>query len=139
MAVRSRGHLVRCLGVLPLVNAVLASPRRSWHHLAVHTDANLTRGSQRMVKQAVATRTTELDPIDRLEEKVKLLVDVITQLRDEQARSADEKTRLVQEIASLRGRLVDAEATTGELTALRQEREVVRSRVAEMLQQLEAI
>ena len=92
-----------------------------------------------MVKQAVAARTTELDPIDRLEEKVKLLVDVITQLREEQARSADEKTRLVQEIASLRGRLADAEATTGELTALRQEREVVRSRVAEMLQQLEAI
>jgi FtsZ-binding cell division protein ZapB len=92
-----------------------------------------------MVKQAVAARTTELDPIDRLEEKVKLLVDVITQLRAEQARSADEKARLVQEIASLRGRLADAEATTGELTALRQEREVVRSRVAEMLEQLEAI
>lgn len=92
-----------------------------------------------MVKQAVAARTTELDPIDRLEDKVKLLVDVITQLRAEQNRSADEKARLVQEIASLRGRLADAEATTGELTALRQEREVVRSRVADMLQQLEAI
>jgi uncharacterized protein involved in exopolysaccharide biosynthesis len=92
-----------------------------------------------MVKQAVAARTTELDPIDRLEDKVKLLVDVITQLRAEQARSADEKARLAQEIASLRGRLADADAATGELTALRQEREVVRSRVAEMLQQLEAI
>jgi regulator of replication initiation timing len=92
-----------------------------------------------MIKQAVAARTTELDPIDRLEEKVRLLVDVISQLRAEQTRSADEKARLVQEIAALRARLADADATTGELTALRQERDVVRSRVAEMLQQLEAI
>jgi regulator of replication initiation timing len=92
-----------------------------------------------MIKQAVAARTTGLDPIDRLEEKVRLLVDVISQLRAEQTRSADEKARLVQEIAALRARLADADATTGELTALRQERDVVRSRVAEMLQQLEAI
>ena len=92
-----------------------------------------------MVKQAAAARTTELEPIDRLEEKVKLLVDVISQLRAEQARSAEENARLSQEIAALRARLADADTASGELTALRQEREVVRSRVAEMLQQLEAI
>jgi len=92
-----------------------------------------------MVKQAAAARTTELEPIDRLEEKVKLLVGVITQLRAEQERSAEEHARLSQEITLLRARLADADATSGELTALRQEREVVRSRVAEMLQQLEAI
>ena len=92
-----------------------------------------------MVKQAAAARTAELEPIDRLEEKVKLLVDVITQLRAEQARSAGEHARLTQEIAALHARLADADAASGELTALRQEREVVRSRVAEMLQQLEAI
>jgi len=92
-----------------------------------------------MVKQAAAARTTELDPIDRLEEKVKLLVGVITGLRAEQARSADEHARLTQEIITLRARLADADATGGELTALRQERDVVRSRVAEMLQHLEGI
>lgn len=92
-----------------------------------------------MVKQAAVARTTELDPIDRLEEKVRMLVEVITQLRAQQARSADDNARLVQEINLLRARLADAEATSGELSALRQEREIVRSRVAEMLQQLESI
>ena len=41
-----------------------------------------------MVKTAAAARTTELDPIDRLEEKVRRLVQMIAQLRAEQARAA---------------------------------------------------
>ena len=39
----------------------------------------------------------------------------------------------------MRGRLADAEATGTELVALRDERDLIRTRVAEMLQQLEAI
>ena len=92
-----------------------------------------------MVKQAVAARTTELDPIDRLEEKVRRLVEMLGQLRAEQARAADENARLLQEIDSLRARLSDAEAVSIELTALRDERDVIRTRVAEMLEQLEGI
>jgi hypothetical protein len=45
-----------------------------------------------MAKQAVATRT-DLDPIDRLEEKVKLLVSVVTQLRREHAKAVDDNSR----------------------------------------------
>jgi regulator of replication initiation timing len=93
-----------------------------------------------MVKQATAVaRTTDIDPIDRLEEKVKRLVGLITELREEQARGADENARLGQEIAMLRARLAEAEATGVELSALRDERELVRSRVAEMLEQLEGL
>ncbi len=93
-----------------------------------------------MVKQAAAVaRTTELDPIDRLEEKVKRLVEMITQLRAEQTRAADEHARLSQELASLRARLAEAEEANTELTALRDEREVIRTRVADMLSQLEGI
>ena len=92
-----------------------------------------------MIKQAAATRTTDVEPIDRLEEKVKRLVELISQLRADQARSADENTRLVQEIASLRARLADAETVGSEVTTLRDEREMIRTRVAEMLEQLEAI
>ena len=91
-----------------------------------------------MAKQAVA-RTVDLEPIDRLEEKVKLLVGMVTPLRAEQAKAADENARLIQEIDALRARLADAEGTSVELTALRDERDVIRSRVAEMLQQLEAL
>jgi regulator of replication initiation timing len=92
-----------------------------------------------MAKQAVATRT-DLDPIDRLEEKVRMLVGIVTQLRADHARATEENVRLTRELDSLRARLAESEATTGtELDALREERDLIRSRVAEMLEQLEAI
>ena len=91
-----------------------------------------------MAKQAVA-RTTDLDPIDRLEDKIKLLVNMVTQLRAEQAQAATEHTRLTQEIEQLRTRLAAAEELNSELGMLRDERDVIRTRVTEMLQQLEAI
>ena len=90
-----------------------------------------------MVKQA--TRTVDLEPIDRLEDKIKLLVGMVTTLRAEQSKAADENARLLQEIDVLRARLADAEGTSVELSALRDERDEIRSRVAEMLQQLEAL
>jgi regulator of replication initiation timing len=90
-----------------------------------------------MAKQAVA-RTVDFEPIDRLEEKVKLLVAMITQLRAEQVKSSEENARLVVEIDALRGRLADSESSShSELSALREERDVIRTRVSEMLQQLE--
>ncbi len=91
-----------------------------------------------MAKQAVA-RTTELEPIDRLEEKIKLLVNTVTRLRAEQADAADQQARLTREIETLRARLTDAEGSSHELTALRDEREAIRSRVADMLSQIEAL
>lgn len=101
-----------------------------------------------MTKQVVVRATdasadlpakATLDPIDRLEEKIRLLVNVVAQLRAEQARSAEEHARLTQEIAMLRARLAEAEKIEAELSVLRGERELVRARVAEMLEQLEAI
>jgi regulator of replication initiation timing len=89
-----------------------------------------------MVKQALA-RTVDLDPIDRLEDKVRLLVDLVTELRAEQSRAADENSRLRNEVATLRSKMVDVESTSSELVALRDERDVVRSRVTDMLRQLE--
>lgn len=96
-----------------------------------------------MVKSAVA-RTVDLDPIDRLEDKVKLLVGLVTQLRTEQARAADdlarassENLRLTEELDELRSRVADLDGTTSELAALRDERELVRQRVSDMLRQLD--
>jgi regulator of replication initiation timing len=91
-----------------------------------------------MVKQAVATRT-DLDPIDRLEEKVRMLVGIVTQLRADHAKATEENSRLAREIDGLRARLAEHEVDGTELTALKNERDLIRSRVAEMLQQLEAI
>jgi regulator of replication initiation timing len=89
--------------------------------------------------KAVMASAVDLEPIDRLEEKVKMLVGVIDRLRAERAKVADDNDRMGRELETLRARLADAEGTGVELNALRQEREVVRSRVAEMLQQIEGL
>src|SRR5207237_8541368 len=47
-----------------------------------------------MAKAAVATRGVDLEPIDRLEEKVKLLVGVVDRLRAESAQEKEENARL---------------------------------------------
>lgn len=92
-----------------------------------------------MAKSAVMTPPVDLEPIDRLEEKVKLLVGMIDRLRADNARAADENTRLARELDGMRARLAEAEGVAPELTALKEERDVIRSRVNEMLQQIEAL
>jgi len=95
-----------------------------------------------MAKTATATATRggiDIDPIDRLEEKVKLLVNMVERMRGEQARASEENQRLAREIESLRGRLASSDTLSAELSALKQERDVIRSRVGEMLDQLEAL
>jgi regulator of replication initiation timing len=91
-----------------------------------------------MAKQALA-RTVDLEPIDRLEEKIGRLVEMITQLRGEKAQALDTNARLMTEIEQLQARLADADQVNTELAALRDERDVIRTRVSEMLQQLESI
>lgn len=85
-----------------------------------------------------ATRT-DLEPIDRLEEKIKALVDMVDRLRTEQTRAADENQRLARELDALRGRLASSEGLAAELSSMRDERDVIRGRVSDMLQQLEAL
>jgi regulator of replication initiation timing len=92
-----------------------------------------------MAKQAAVGGTVDLEPIDRLEEKVKLLVSLVAKLRADQARALEENARLNQELDALRVRLADAEATGSELSNLREERDVIRTRVSEMLQQLDGL
>jgi regulator of replication initiation timing len=82
---------------------------------------------------------TALEPIERLEEKIKLLVSVIGRLRGEQSRVVEENARLQREIETLRGRVSEAEGTASELGTLRDERDQIRTRVAEMLEQLDAL
>lgn len=92
-----------------------------------------------MAKAAVATHMAGLEPIDRLEEKVKLLVGMIDRLRAENTRATEENGRLAREMDAMRARLNEAEEVTPELTALKEERDLIRSRVDDMLQQIEAL
>jgi regulator of replication initiation timing len=52
-----------------------------------------------MAKAAVATRGVDLEPIDRLEDKVKLLVGLVDKLRAESAQDKQENARLRAESA----------------------------------------
>jgi FtsZ-binding cell division protein ZapB len=85
-----------------------------------------------------ATRV-DLEPIDRLEEKVKLLVGLIDRLKADQARTAEENQRLARELDAMRGRLTASEGLASELSMLKEERDVIRTRVSDMLEQLEAL
>ncbi len=85
------------------------------------------------------SRGVDLEPIDRLEEKIRMLVSTLERLKTEHTRVADENARLQRDIEAARARLADAEASHAETASLREERDLVRHRVADMLQQLEAL
>jgi outer membrane murein-binding lipoprotein Lpp len=87
----------------------------------------------------LATRDVELEPIDRLEEKVKLLVAMVDRMKGDQARADEENSRLSRDLEAMHERVLAAEATTVELTALRSERDAIRTRVSDMLDQLEGL
>ena len=86
-----------------------------------------------------ATPSVDLEPIDRLEEKVKLLVSLVERMKLESARAAEENQRLSLEIDGLRARLASSESVVSELSTLKEERDVIRTRVVDMLEQLEAL
>jgi regulator of replication initiation timing len=85
------------------------------------------------------TKAPGLESIDRLEEKIKLLVSTIGRIKGEQNRVAEENGRLKAEIESLKGRISTAESAGAEVTTLREERDLIKSRVSDMLKQLDAL
>ena len=92
-----------------------------------------------MAKTTGAGAGVGVEPFDRLEEKVKLLVATIARLKGDQTRLADENTRLQRELASLQDRVLQAEHAGTELVSLREERELIRNRVGDMLAELDAL
>jgi len=83
--------------------------------------------------------TVDLQPIDRLEEKIRQLVSMIDTLRAERAKAVDETTRLQRELDSARERLAEASGASAEVSAMREERELVRNRVVQMIAQIDKL
>jgi regulator of replication initiation timing len=81
----------------------------------------------------------DLEALDRLEGKVRLLVAEMGKLRAENTRQVEEHRRLTSELDDAVARLADAEAGAAEMAAMRQERDQVRTRVAGILEQLEGL
>lgn len=82
---------------------------------------------------------TDVQPIDRLEEKIRQLVGMVDTLRAERAKAVDETARLGRELDATRAKLADAVAASAEATAMREERELVRNRVVQMLAQIDKL
>ena len=88
---------------------------------------------------ARAATATDLQPIDRLEEKVRQLVGMIDTLRAERAKAVDEAARLQRELEASRQRLLEASTASAEAGSLREERELIRNRVVQMIAQIDKL
>jgi FtsZ-binding cell division protein ZapB len=82
---------------------------------------------------------SDLEPLDRLEEKVQLLVSMVERVKSELGRAAEENRRLGQELEAARARLATTDLLGAELSTLKEERDVIRTRVTDMLEQIEAL
>jgi regulator of replication initiation timing len=81
----------------------------------------------------------DLEALDRLEQKVRLLVAEMGRLRAEHAKQAEENRRLSGELDAALARLAEVEGATAEIAVLRRERDQVRSRVTGILEHLEGL
>jgi len=83
--------------------------------------------------------SVELQPIDRLEEKIRQLVSMVDTLREERAKAADHAARLERELDAARKQLEEATSMTAEASTLREERELIRNRVVQMIAQIDKL
>ena len=84
-------------------------------------------------------RPVDTETLDRLEEKVKLLVALIGRMRTEQARMAEEYQKVSTELEAARARLLEVEGAAAEIATLTDERDLIRARVSSLLEQLEGL
>ena len=89
-----------------------------------------------MVKPA---SSVSLDPIDRLADKVQSLIGLLERTRAELTRTAEDNVRLSGEVDALRTQLATAEGQGAQAQSLRTERDQIRARVTDMLEQLEGL
>jgi len=85
------------------------------------------------------TMALGVEPFDRLEEKIKLLVSTIARLKGEHTRLTEDNGRLQRELSALQERLGQAEQAGTEISALREERDLIRTRVGEILAELDTL
>ena len=85
------------------------------------------------------TSSVSLEPIDRLADKVQSLIGLLERTRAELTRTAEDNVRLSGEVAALRTQLATAEGQGAQAQSLRTERDQIRARVTDMLEQLEGL
>lgn len=83
--------------------------------------------------------TTDLQPIDRLEEKVRQLVGLIDTLRADRTQALDQVARLERDLDAATTRIGELESNTAETVTLRDEREKIRLRVIEIISHIDKL
>jgi regulator of replication initiation timing len=82
---------------------------------------------------ARTSAAADLQPIDRLEDKIRQLVAVVDTLRAERAKAVDDAARLTRELEGVRARLGESANVSAEVATLREERDLIRARVSQMI------
>ena len=90
-----------------------------------------------MVRSGAAA--VDVQPIDRLEEKVRQMVSVIDALRAEKTKAVEESARLQQEVASLQTRIAEGASASADLATMREERDLIRARVTQMISHIDKL
>ena len=93
-----------------------------------------------MANTATATATAaDLAVVERLDEKIRQLISLVEKSRADATKLRADNDRLGKEVDALQAQLSDAAGVATELQAMREERDQVRTRVADMLAQLDAL
>ena len=91
-----------------------------------------------MSNTATAT-AADLAVVERLDEKIRQLITLVEKSRAEATKLRTDNDRLGKEVDALQAQVSDAAGVSTELQAMREERDQVRTRVADMLAQLDAL
>lgn len=83
--------------------------------------------------------TADLQPIDRLEEKVRQLVTLIDTLRADRTKALDQSARLERDLDAAKSRIEELESGAAESHVLRDERDKIRLRVVEMISHIDKL
>ena len=84
-------------------------------------------------------QSLDMATLDRLADKVSALVQLLEQTRNELADTSDNNTRLSNELEALQAQFSQSQQNGLEMQTLLDEREQIRARVTEILDQLESL
>ena len=91
------------------------------------------------MSNAATATAADLAVVERLDEKIRQLITLVEKSRAEATKLRTDNDRLGKEVDALQAQLSDAAGVSTELQAMREERDQVRTRVADMLAQLDAL
>ena len=84
-------------------------------------------------------QSLDMATLDRLADKVSALVQLLEQTRTELAETSENNVRLSNELEALQGQFAQSQDDGLEMRTLLDEREQIRARVTEILDQLESL